>query len=39
MFPWLKAEFGFNYAELGLLMTIFGTESTGYRDWSGYIAA
>lgn len=37
MFPWLKAEFGFNYAELGLLMTIFFVVSCMVQAGSGFI--
>lgn len=37
MFPWLKAEFGFNYAELGLLMTIFFVVSCIIQAASGFL--
>ena len=37
MFPWLKAEFGFNYAELGLLMTIFFVASCIVQAASGFL--
>ena len=37
MFPWLKAEFGFNYAELGLLMTIFFVVSCMVQASSGFL--
>jgi len=37
MFPWLKAEFGFNYAELGLLMTIFFVISCIVQAASGFL--
>lgn len=37
MFPWLKAEFGFNYAELGLLMTIFFVVSCIFQAASGFL--
>lgn len=37
MFPWLKAEFGFNYAELGLLMTIFYVVSCLVQAGSGFL--
>lgn len=37
MFPWLKAEFGFNYAELGLLMTIFFVVSCTIQAASGFL--
>ena len=37
MFPWLKAEFGFNYAELGLLMTIFFVASCIFQAASGFL--
>ena len=37
MFPWLKAEFGFNYAELGLLMTIFFVVSCTVQAASGFL--
>ncbi|MBU3636692.1 MFS transporter [Polynucleobacter sp. es-MAR-4] len=37
MFPWLKAEFGFNYAELGLLMTIFFVVSCAVQAASGFL--
>ena len=37
MFPWLKAEFGFNYAELGLLMTIFFVVSCIVQASSGFL--
>jgi len=37
MFPWLKADFGFNYAELGLLMTIFFVVSCIVQASSGFL--
>ena len=37
MFLWLKAEFGFNYAELGLLMTIFFVVSCIFQAASGFL--
>ena len=37
MFPWLKAEFGFNYAELGLLMTVFFVVSCIVQASSGFL--
>jgi FSR family fosmidomycin resistance protein-like MFS transporter len=37
MFPWLKVEFGFNYAELGLLMTIFFVVSCIVQAASGFL--
>jgi MFS family permease len=37
MFPWLKTEFGFNYAELGLLMTIFFVVSCIVQASSGFL--
>ena len=37
MFPWLKTEFGFNYAELGLLMTIFFVVSCIVQAASGFL--
>lgn len=37
MFPWLKAEFGYNYAELGLLMTIFFVVSCIVQAASGFL--
>ena len=37
MFSWLKAEFGFNYAELGLLMTIFFVVSCIIQAASGFL--
>jgi MFS family permease len=37
MFPWLKSEFGFNYAELGLLMTIFFVVSCIIQAASGFL--
>ncbi|QWD78422.1 MFS transporter [Polynucleobacter sp. MWH-Svant-W18] len=37
MFPWLKADFGFNYAELGLLMTIFFVVSCMVQAASGFL--
>ena len=37
MFQWLKAEFGFNYAELGLLMTIFFVVSCIVQAASGFL--
>ncbi len=37
MFPWLKAEFGYNYAELGLLMTIFFVVSCLVQAASGFL--
>jgi MFS family permease len=37
MFPWLKAEFGFNYAELGLLMSVFFVVSCAVQAASGFL--
>jgi MFS transporter, FSR family, fosmidomycin resistance protein len=37
LFPWLKAEFGVSYAELGLLMTIFFVVSCVVQTVSGFI--
>jgi MFS transporter, FSR family, fosmidomycin resistance protein len=37
IFPWLKGEFGFSYAELGLLMTIFFIVSCIVQAASGFL--
>ena len=37
MFPWLKSEFGFSYAELGLLMSIFFVVSCIVQAASGFL--
>jgi MFS transporter, FSR family, fosmidomycin resistance protein len=37
MFPWLKNEFGFSYAELGLLMSIFFVVSCAVQAASGFL--
>ena len=37
MFPWLKNEFGFSYAELGLLMSIFFIVSCAIQAASGFL--
>jgi MFS family permease len=37
MFPWLKAEFALNYAELGLLMSIFFVVSCVVQASSGFL--
>ena len=37
MFPWLKNEFGFSYAELGLLMSIFFVVSCAIQAASGFL--
>ncbi len=37
LFPWLKAEFGVSYAELGLLMSIFFVVSCVVQAGSGFI--
>lgn len=37
IFPWLKAEFSFSYAELGLLMTIFFVVSCIVQAASGFL--
>jgi len=37
LFPWLKAEFGVSYAELGLLMSIFFVVSCIVQAGSGFI--
>ena len=37
LFPWLKAEFGVSYAELGLLMTIFFVVSCVVQAASGFV--
>ena len=37
MFPWLKNEFAFNYAELGLLMSIFFVVSCIVQAASGFL--
>lgn len=36
LFPWLKLEFGFSYAELGFLMTIFFVISTLTQAVAGF---
>jgi MFS family permease len=36
LFPWLKLEFGFSYAELGFLMTIFFVISTLTQAAAGF---
>lgn len=37
LFPWLKAEFGFSYAQLGLLMTAFFVVSGIGQAASGFV--
>jgi MFS transporter, FSR family, fosmidomycin resistance protein len=37
LFPWLKAEFGASYAELGLLLTIFFVVSCAVQAMSGFV--
>ena len=37
LFPWLKAEFGVSYAELGLLMSIFFVVSCAVQALSGFV--
>jgi MFS family permease len=37
LFPWLKAEFGVSYAELGLLMSIFFVVSCVVQALSGFV--
>jgi len=37
MFPWLKNEFAVNYAELGLLMSIFFVVSCIVQAASGFL--
>ena len=37
LFPWLKAEFGVSYAQLGLLMSIFFVVSCVVQAGSGFI--
>ncbi len=36
LFPWLKLEFGFSYAELGFLMTVFFVVSTLTQAAAGF---
>ncbi|WP_043421508.1 MFS transporter [Cupriavidus basilensis] len=36
LFPWIKAEFGLSYAELGLLMTVFFAVSAVVQTASGF---
>ncbi|AEI77472.1 multi drug efflux transporter [Cupriavidus necator N-1] len=37
LFPWIKAEFGLSYAELGLLMTVFFAVSAVVQTASGFV--
>lgn len=37
LFPWLKAEFGVTYAQLGLLMSIFFVVSCAMQAASGFV--
>lgn len=37
LFPWIKAEFGLSYAELGLLMTVFYVTSSVVQATSGLL--
>ena len=37
LFPWLKNEFAFNYAELGLLMSVFYVVSCAVQAASGFL--
>lgn len=37
LFPWLKAEFGVSYAELGFLLTIFFIVSCAVQAMSGFL--
>ena len=37
LFPWLRTEFGFSYAQLGFLMTVFFVVSGGFQAVSGFI--
>jgi MFS family permease len=37
LFPWLKAEFGVSYAQLGLLLTIFFVTSCAVQAASGFL--
>lgn len=37
LFPWLKAEFGLSYSELGLLMTVFFVVSGMGQALSGFV--
>lgn len=37
LFPWIKAEFGLSYAELGFLMTVFFAVSAVVQTASGFV--
>ena len=37
LFPWLKAEFGVSYTELGLLLTVFFVVSSVVQTASGFV--
>jgi FSR family fosmidomycin resistance protein-like MFS transporter len=37
LFPWLKAEFGVNYTQLGVLLTIFFVVSCAVQALSGFV--
>lgn len=37
LFPWLKAEFGLGYAQLGLLLTVFFVVSCAVQALSGFV--
>ncbi len=37
LFPWLKAEFGVSYAELGFLLTVFFATSCAVQAGSGFL--
>jgi MFS family permease len=37
LFPWLKADFGVSYTELGLLLTIFFVVSSAVQTASGFV--
>lgn len=37
LFPWLRIEFGYSYAELGFLMTVFFVVSGGSQVLAGFV--
>jgi MFS transporter, FSR family, fosmidomycin resistance protein len=37
LFPWLRIEFGYSYAELGFLMTVFFVVSGGFQAIAGFV--
>jgi MFS family permease len=37
LFPWLRLEFGYSYAELGFLMTVYFAVSGGMQAFAGFV--